>query len=66
MVTIEPGVYFIDLLLDRARQDGRGSSIDWDAGADLAPYGGVRIEDDVVATATGPENLTRAAFAALA
>jgi len=66
VVTIEPGVYFIDLLLDRARQDGRGRSIDWDTVADLAPYGGVRIEDDVVATATGPENLTRAAFAALA
>jgi Xaa-Pro dipeptidase len=66
VVTIEPGVYFIDLLLDRARQDGRGRSIDWDTVADLAPYGGVRIEDDVVATAAGPENLTRAAFAALA
>jgi Xaa-Pro dipeptidase len=65
VVTIEPGVYFIDLLLDRARQDGRGRSIDWDTVADLAPYGGVRIEDDVVATLAGPENLTRAAFAAL-
>jgi Xaa-Pro dipeptidase len=65
VVTIEPGVYFIDLLLDRARQDGRGRSIDWDTVADLAPYGGVRIEDDVVATTAGPENLTRAAFAAL-
>ncbi len=65
VVTIEPGVYFIDLLLDRARQDGRGRSIDWDTVADLAPYGGVRIEDDVVATSGGPENLTRAAFAAL-
>ncbi|HUO95532.1 MAG TPA: Xaa-Pro dipeptidase [Steroidobacteraceae bacterium] len=65
VVTIEPGVYFIDLLLDRARQDGRGSNIDWDTVADLAPCGGARIEDDVVATAEGPENLTRAAFAAL-
>jgi len=65
VVTIEPGVYFIDLLLDRARVDGRGRDIDWDTVADLAPYGGVRIEDDVVATAAGPENLTRAAFAAL-
>jgi Xaa-Pro aminopeptidase len=33
--------------------------------ADLAPYGGVRIEDDVVAMPAGPENLTRAAFAVL-
>ncbi|MBS0372964.1 MAG: Xaa-Pro dipeptidase [Proteobacteria bacterium] len=66
VVTIEPGVYFIDLLLDRAKQDGRGQDINWDTVADLAPYGGVRIEDDVVALAEGPENLTRDAFAATA
>jgi Xaa-Pro dipeptidase len=65
VVTIEPGVYFIDLLLRRAQADGRGRHIDWDTVADLAPYGGVRIEDDVVATLAGPENLTRSAFAAL-
>jgi Xaa-Pro dipeptidase len=65
VVTIEPGVYFIDLLLQKAQSDGRGRDIDWDSVADLAPYGGVRIEDDVVATAAGPENLTREAFASI-
>ncbi|MBS0394323.1 MAG: Xaa-Pro dipeptidase [Proteobacteria bacterium] len=65
VVTIEPGIYFIDLLLDQARADGRGRHIDWDTVADLAPYGGVRIEDDVVALPDGPDNLTRAAFAGL-
>ena len=65
VVTIEPGVYFIDLLLAGARSDGRGRDIDWDTVADLKPYGGVRIEDDVAAGATGAENLTRDAFAAL-
>ena len=64
VVTIEPGIYFIDLLLQKAQADGRGRHIDWDSVGDLAPYGGVRIEDDVVATAGGPENLTRAAFRA--
>ncbi len=66
VVTIEPGLYFIDLLLAKARADGRGRNIDWAKVAELAPYGGVRIEDDVVATSAGPENLTRDAFAASA
>ncbi|MCZ8132214.1 MAG: Xaa-Pro dipeptidase [Steroidobacteraceae bacterium] len=66
VVTIEPGIYFVDLLLDEARRDGRGRDVAWNVVEALKPYGGVRIEDDVVATAAGPENLTRPAFAALA
>jgi Xaa-Pro dipeptidase len=66
VVTIEPGLYFIDLLLAKARGDARGRDINWQRVGELAPYGGVRIEDDVVATADGAENLTRDAFAALA
>lgn len=64
VVTIEPGLYFIPLLLDQARADGRSSLIDWGRVEALSPYGGIRIEDDVVATARGPRNLTREAFAA--
>ncbi len=66
VVTVEPGVYFIDLLLDAARADGRGRHIDWGVVERLKPFGGIRIEDDVVCTAGEPENLTRDAFAALA
>jgi Xaa-Pro dipeptidase len=65
VVTVEPGIYFIDLLLDAARADGRGRHIDWSAVERLKPFGGIRIEDDVACTAGEPENLTRDAFAAL-
>lgn len=65
VVTIEPGIYFIDLLLDTARADGRGRDINWAVVDELKPFGGVRIEDDVVALADGTENLTRDAFAEL-
>lgn len=66
VVTIEPGVYFIDLLLGEARGDARRALIDWDAVERLRPFGGVRIEDDVVAQPGGARNLTREAFAAAA
>jgi Xaa-Pro dipeptidase len=65
VVTVEPGIYFIDLLLEAARADGRGRYIDWKAVERLKPYGGIRIEDDVVCTDGEPENLTRDAFAEL-
>jgi Xaa-Pro dipeptidase len=65
VVTVEPGIYFIDLLLDEARADGRGRHIDWTAVERLKPFGGIRIEDDVACTAGAPENLTRDAFAAV-
>lgn len=64
VVTVEPGIYFIDLLLAGARKDRRQRRhIDWRLVEALRPYGGIRIEDNVVATARGPENLTRDAFA---
>lgn len=67
VVTIEPGIYFIDSLLKSARADaGRAALIDWDVVEELHPYGGVRIEDNVVTTTGRPENMTRDAFAALA
>jgi Xaa-Pro dipeptidase len=31
----------------------------------LRPYGGIRVEDDVLCTQVEPENLTRDAFAAI-
>jgi Xaa-Pro dipeptidase len=64
VVTIEPGLYFIDMLLDELKDRGLGPSVDWDRVAQFKPYGGIRIEDDVVCTDGEPENLTREGFAA--
>lgn len=64
VVTIEPGLYFIDMLLDELKDKGLGPSVDWDRVAAFKPFGGIRIEDDVVCTDGDPVNLTREGFAA--
>ena len=64
VVTIEPGLYFIDMLLDELRAKGLGDAVDWQRVAAFKPYGGIRIEDDVACTDGAPLNLTREAFAA--
>jgi Xaa-Pro dipeptidase len=66
VVTVEPGIYFIDSLLQAARGDARGRHIDWEMVERLRPYGGIRIEDNVVTTDNVPENMTRDAFAGIA
>ena len=65
VVTMEPGIYFIDQLLDAARSDERGRCINWQRVDSLRRFGGIRIEDDLAVTAAGCENLTRNAFAAI-
>lgn len=64
VVTIEPGLYFIDMLLDELRQKGLGDSVNWDRVDAFKPYGGIRIEDEVACTEGEALNLTREAFAA--
>jgi Xaa-Pro dipeptidase len=63
VVTVEPGIYLIDSLLAAAHADERRAHIDWAVVEELKPFGGIRIEDDVVTTASAPENMTRNAFA---
>jgi Xaa-Pro dipeptidase len=66
VVTVEPGIYMIDSLLAAAHADTRRAHINWSMVEELKPYGGIRIEDNVVATTAEPENLTRDAFARVA
>jgi Xaa-Pro dipeptidase len=65
VVTIEPGIYFIDMLLEELKDKGLGPSVNWKRVEQFKPYGGIRIEDDVVCTAGDPINLTREGFAAV-
>jgi len=65
VVTIEPGLYFIDMLLAELKNKPAGKDVDWTRVDAFRKYGGIRIEDDVVCTEGEPENLTRDAFAAL-
>ncbi len=67
VTTIEPGLYFIDLKLAELRASDNAGHVDWTTIDRLRPFGGIRIEDDVVIADTGaPENLSREAFAAVA
>ncbi|MGV8944268.1 Xaa-Pro dipeptidase [Thermomonas sp.] len=63
VVTIEPGLYFIDMLLDELKQKGLGGSVDWARVDTFKPFGGIRIEDEVACTEGDARNLTREAFA---
>lgn len=62
VVTMEPGLYFIDALLGPARAGPHAPRINWSQVDALAPWGGIRIEDNLAITASGHDNLTRPAF----
>ena len=62
VVTIEPGLYFIPALLDELRGGLSGKLVDWETVEQWLPYGGIRIEDDVLVTGDGSRNLTRPAL----
>lgn len=57
--TVEPGLYFIPLILEAERSSDRGRLINWKAVDELYPCGGIRIEDNIRVTSDGAENLTR-------
>jgi Xaa-Pro dipeptidase len=59
VVTVEPGIYFVNVLLDNALQDPDMSRfLNADVLKRYRKVGGVRIEDDVLITSTGTLVLT--------
>lgn len=63
--TIEPGLYFIDSLLAEQKRGKHSGVFNWTKIESFAPYGGIRIEDDIIIQENGVLNLTREAFANL-
>jgi Xaa-Pro dipeptidase len=63
VITVEPGIYFIPMLLEPLRNEPRGGSINWRLVDALHPFGGIRIEDNVLVHGNGTVNFTRRAFA---
>jgi len=57
--TIEPGLYFIDSLLTELRESELAGEVHWGKVEALRPFGGVRIEDNVIVHGDRVENMTR-------
>ncbi|MCH8538725.1 MAG: Xaa-Pro dipeptidase, partial [Alkalimonas sp.] len=56
--TIEPGLYFIDSLLQDL-PEAQQKQLNWDKINAFKPYGGIRIEDNVIVHRDRNENMTR-------
>ncbi|ABV34637.1 Xaa-Pro dipeptidase [Shewanella sediminis HAW-EB3] len=59
VLTIEPGLYIIDSLLQGLKQDNRQHQVNWNSVDLLRPFGGIRIEDNVIVHSDKNENMTR-------
>ena len=59
--TIEPGLYFIESLLADLKSSESSKYINWDVVDKYRPYGGIRIEDNIIVHRDNNENMTRIA-----
>jgi Xaa-Pro dipeptidase len=58
-VTIEPGLYFIRMLLEPYKKSDTTAFFNWSLIDRLYPCGGIRIEDDILIQDNAVRNLTR-------
>lgn len=65
VITIEPGLYAIDMLQKNLEGTPGHAMVNQERVAWLKDFGGIRIEDDVRVLQSGAENMTRDAFATL-
>ncbi|MFQ3189409.1 MAG: Xaa-Pro dipeptidase [Paraglaciecola sp.] len=57
--TIEPGLYFIGSLLAELKSSEHSRYINWNVVDSLRPFGGIRIEDNIIVHRDKNENMTR-------
>lgn len=54
VITVEPGIYFIPALIAKWKEERLGSGfIDFSKAEEYSGFGGIRVEDDMLITATG-------------
>ena len=64
IVTVEPGCYFIDMMFNRGAKEWKIplQYVNMEKVKEYAEVGGVRVEDDIIITATGSENVAKVFF----
>lgn len=57
--TVEPGLYFIDSLLDEVKASENKDAFNWKRIDEFKQFGGIRIEDNIILHVDRNENMTR-------
>ncbi|AEF53468.1 Xaa-Pro dipeptidase [Marinomonas posidonica] len=65
IITIEPGLYFIPMLIEKMQAEVAHHGCDLERIQHFMPFGGIRIEDNLQIKSESSINLTRQAFQAL-